>query len=70
MSSPEHIQKAKRGIDVVSFVMVPVQVLGIGVTAVCLRKFTPLPTWAALVLAFPVFLAPFWGGLWLLSRRK
>jgi hypothetical protein len=46
-----------------------VQVAGIAVTIVVLKRFTPLPFWACCLIGFPFFIAVLWGTLYLLSRR-
>ena len=51
-----------------SVVMTLVQIVGLAVTTVLLKHFTPLPFWVCFVLAFPLFLLLFWGVLMLLSR--
>jgi hypothetical protein len=56
--------------DIMSVVMTVAQILGLAIIAVLLKRFTPLPLWAAFVLAFPLFFGAFWGLLWLLSRRR
>ena len=53
-----------------SAVMAVVQIVGLAVTTVLLKRFTPLPFWACFLLAIPVFLLLFWGVLMLLSRRR
>jgi hypothetical protein len=52
-----------------SVVMTVVQIVGLAVTTVVLKRFTPLPFWVCFVLAIPLFLLLFWGVLMLLSRR-
>ena len=56
------------GTDIMSVVMTGVQILGLAVTAVALKRFTPLPFWACFVLAIPLFLLLFWGVLILISK--
>lgn len=58
------------GSDLFGIVMTVVQIVGMTCTAVCLRQWTRLPLWGAVVLGIPLFLVTFWGALWLLSGRK
>ena len=51
-----------------SVVMTIVQIVGLALTTVLLKQFTPLPFWACFLSAFPLFLLLFWGVLMLFSR--
>ena len=51
-----------------SVVMTLIQIAGLAMTTVFLKRFTPLPFWACFVLAIPLFLLLFWGVLMLFSR--
>ncbi len=71
--SHSHIEEIPKGREIsvtMNIVMALVQGAGIGVTFVLLNKFTPLPTWAALVLAVPLFLIVFWIVVWLVAGRR
>jgi len=66
----EAIPRRREISGTMNIVMTLVQGAGIGVTFVLLDKFTPLPTWAALVLAVPLFLVGFWIVIWLVAGRS
>jgi hypothetical protein len=62
--------RAMRGLDIMSAVMTVIQIAGMAVTAVVLKRLTPLPFWACCVLGFPLFWAVFMGVIWILGRRS
>lgn len=55
MSSPDEKPGPKFSIDGTDLVMVPLQIVGIAVTAVLLHWVGNLPLWLACILAIPVF---------------
>jgi hypothetical protein len=58
------------GSGIMDHVMTVVQIAGIAVTIVLLKRFTPLPFWACCLIGFPLFLGVFLGALYLLSHRR
>lgn len=61
---------AMRGFDIMTVVMTAIQIAGMAVTALLLKRFTPLPFWACCVLGFPFFWAVFMWVIWILGRRS
>ena len=57
------------GSGIMDHVMTVVQIVGIAATIVCLKRFTQLPFWACCLIGFPLFIAIFFGTVYLLSRR-
>ena len=56
-------------VSLVDLGMTVANIFGIAATIILLQAFTPLPYWLAVVLAIPLFIAVFWGALWLLHRK-
>ena len=54
----------------VDLFMYTVQILGMAVTILLLKRFTPLPFWVCCVLAVPLFFAVYWSLLWFLVGRR
>ncbi len=59
-----------REVDIMSVVMTAIQIAGMAVTVVLLKRFTPLPFWGCCLLGFPMFWALFMGAVWMLGRRS
>jgi hypothetical protein len=59
-----------RGFNIMGAAMAAIQIAGMAVTAVLLKRLTPLPFWACCVLGFPFFWAVFMGAIWILGRRS
>jgi hypothetical protein len=50
--------------------MTAIQIIGMTVTVVVLKHFTPLPFWACCLIGFPLFIGLFLGTLYFLSRGR
>ena len=58
------------GVDLWGVVMNVVQIAGMAVTIVLLKRFTPLPFWACILIGIPLFLVVFLGSLSILFGRR
>jgi hypothetical protein len=67
--SKSTLSRIAAGTDLASAVMIGIQLVGMAVAAVLLKRFTPLPFWACFVLALPLCLLVFWGFLCLFFGR-
>jgi len=68
MDQPPQEQK-RAGVDLIDLIMYPVQIVGMAVVIILLKRFTPLPFWACMIIGIPLFFAVFWGALYLLFGR-
>jgi hypothetical protein len=68
MDQPPQEQK-QSGVDLMDLIMYPVQIVGMAIVIFLLKRFTPLPFWACMIIGIPSFFAFFWGALYLFFGR-
>lgn len=64
MDQPPQEQK-RSGVDLMDLIMYPVQMVGMAVVIFLLKRFTPLPFWACVIIGIPLFFAVFLGSVYL-----
>jgi hypothetical protein len=63
-------QRLAGGSGIMDHAMTLIQIVGIAVTVVVLKRFTPLPFWACCLVGLPLFLVIFLSSIYLLARRR
>ena len=58
------------GMNIMSGVMTVIQILGLALTALLLKRLTTFPFWVCFLLSVPTFFLLFWGSLLILCKGR